>query len=133
MKKSVLFILLFSAFSLNAQTFALIENKGENAKYFDYQNPNSFVGVLVNNLGTIPSMVTANKLQGVYDAKALSAIGVDSSTMLTFSLAQVVKDSIDTTHLTDSFQFFLDSIYWKASNNIAEFYFMVQNGVLSAT
>lgn len=60
MKKSVLFILLFSAFSLNAQTFALIENKGENAKYFDYQNPNSFVGVLVNNLGTIPSMVTAN-------------------------------------------------------------------------
>jgi hypothetical protein len=128
MKKSVLFILLFSVFSVNAQTFALIENKGENAKYFDYQNPNSFVGVLVNNLGTIPSMVTANKLQGVYDAKALSAIGVDSSTMLTFSLAQVVKDSIDTTHLTDSFQFFLDSVYWKLPiSQFKQYYFDVRN------
>jgi uncharacterized protein (TIGR02145 family) len=64
--------LMFITSSLQAQKFAIIENKGDYAKHFDYSDHNSFVGVLMNNLSTIPDMVAENGLAGVYTEPMLT-------------------------------------------------------------
>jgi hypothetical protein len=117
MKTLFFFLLLFFSFVSFSQKFAVIENKGENAKYFDYNNPNSFVGVLMNNLSVIPSMVANNNFQGVYDELMLKEIGVEQSYMLEFDLAPKLRiyrpfseDTLDIIKTNQSFESYLDSV-----------------------
>jgi hypothetical protein len=83
MRLTLLILLAFNSDLLTAQKFALIENKGENAAYFDYSNPNSFVGVLMNNIDYIPTLIDQNGYNGVYDAYMLAQMGVAPEEMLT--------------------------------------------------
>ena len=117
MKKVISAIILLSALNSYAQKFAIIENKGENAKYFNYNDPNSFVGVLMNNLSAIPGMVVNNKFQGVYDEKLLKEIGVESSTLLEFNLTPILhiyrpfsEDTMFIIKTNQSLQAYLDSV-----------------------
>lgn len=117
MKTLFFLLLLFFSFESFAQKFAVIENKGENAKYFDYNNPNSFVGVLMNNLSVIPGMVANNSFQGVYDEQMLNEIGVSSDKMLDFVISPKLKiyrpfseDTIDIIKTNQSLQAYLDSL-----------------------
>lgn len=83
MRLTLLILLALHSDLLTAQKFALIENKGENAAYFDYSNPNSFVGVLMNNIDYIPTLIDQNGYRGVYDAYMLAQMGVAPEEMLT--------------------------------------------------
>jgi hypothetical protein len=83
MRLTLLILLALHSDLLTAQKFALIENKGENAAYFDYSNPNSFVGVLMNNIDYIPTLIDQNGYSGVYDAYMLAQMGVAPEEMLT--------------------------------------------------
>lgn len=91
MKRTIIICILFLSYSFNAQKFAVIENKGSNAVYFDYKNPNSFVSILLNNLSIIPAMVIENNFQGVYTDKMLADYGIQKETMLEFSLNPVLQ------------------------------------------
>jgi hypothetical protein len=117
MTKIISAIILLSALNSYAQKFAIIENKGVNAKYFNYNDPNSFVGVLMNNLSAIPGMVVNNKFQGIYDDKLLKEIGVEPSTMLEFYLATELQiyrpfseDTINIIKTNQSLTEYLDSV-----------------------
>lgn len=83
MRLTILILLVLNSDLLTAQKFALIENKGDNTHYFDYSNPNSFVGVLMNNIDYIPTLIDQNGYRGVYDAYMLAQLGVATEEMLT--------------------------------------------------
>lgn len=117
MKISIFLFFSFSSLLTFAQKFTVIENKGENVKYFDYNDPNSFVGVLINNLSSIPGMIVNNQFQGVYNEKSLNEIGVDPSTMLKFELAPQLRiyrpfseDTMVIIKTNQSLQAYLDSV-----------------------
>jgi hypothetical protein len=87
MRLTLLLSVLLCSQVLFAQKFALIENKGANQKYFDQSNPNSFIGVLLNNIDFLPTLIDQNNYQGVYSALALTEIGVSTDQMLSASTA----------------------------------------------
>jgi hypothetical protein len=76
---------------LNAQKFALIENKGKNAQQFDIENPNSFLGILMNNIDLISSMVDQNGYRGVYENYMLEELGVSNSEMLSLTTSSTIR------------------------------------------
>lgn len=82
----LLTLTLYSQF-LPAQNFALLENKGANKKYFDQNNPNSFIGVLLNNIDFLPTLIDQNNYQGVYDAFSLDKMGITTNEMLSTTIA----------------------------------------------
>lgn len=90
--KNLLFVLLcFNAWFGHAQKYCVIENSGENAKYFDYSNPNSFVGILNNNIHVIANLSAENYFVGVYQPYELSEIGLDTATMLKFHVEEPIE------------------------------------------
>jgi hypothetical protein len=116
MKFPFLFCVLITS-SLYAQKFAIIENKGDNAKHFDYANHNSFVGILMNNLSIIPSMVVHNDFQGVYTESMLTELGIKKESMLEFSLNPKLsiyrpnsEDTMDIIRTDQTLDVFLDSV-----------------------
>jgi hypothetical protein len=111
------FNLAFSVHFLNAQKFALLENKGENTHYFDYSNPNSFVGVLMNNIDYIPTLVDQNSYEGVYDDFMLMQLGVPTEQMLSLTTSKRIllyepqtNEEIICIKTTQSLDAFLDSV-----------------------
>ncbi len=84
-------LFLFYCLSLNAQKFALIENKGKNAQQFDIENPNSFLGILMNNIDLISSMVDQNGYRGVYENYMLEELGVSNSEMLSLTTSSTIR------------------------------------------
>jgi hypothetical protein len=117
MRSIFLFSLAFSAHFLNAQKFALIENKGDNIHYFDYSNPNSFVGVLMNNIDYIPTQVDQNGYEGVYDDFTLMQLGVSTEQMLSLTTSKRIllyepqtNEEIICIKTTQSLDAFLDSV-----------------------
>jgi hypothetical protein len=90
MTKVISAITLLLALNSYAQKFTVIENKGKNSKYFNYNDPNSFIGVLMNNLSAIPNMIVSNEFQGVYNDISLQEIGIDPSSMLQFYTANPI-------------------------------------------
>lgn len=117
MTKVISAILLLLALNSYAQKFAIIENKGENAKYFDYNDPNSFIGVLRNNMSVIPDMVALNNFQGVYDERMLDELGIKKSSILEFYLAPklsiyrpVSEDTLVVFKTNQSINAYLDSL-----------------------
>lgn len=117
MTKVISAILLLLALNSYAQKFAIIENKGENAKYFDYNDPCSFIGVLRNNMFVIPDMVALNNFQGVYDERMLNELGVEKSSMLEFYIAPILsiyrpvsEDTLVIIKTNQSINAYLDSL-----------------------
>ncbi|MBM3916218.1 MAG: hypothetical protein FJ349_01235 [Sphingomonadales bacterium] len=117
MRLTLLLSLLLFTQVLFAQKFALIENKGENASYFDYSNPNSFVSVLLNNIDYIPTLIDQNGYQGVYDAYMLDYMGVDPEEMLAVTtstrlLLYNAEENVETmvVKTTQTLNTFLDSV-----------------------
>ena len=117
MRLTLLILLALHSDLLTAQKFALIENKGENAAYFDYSNPNSFVGVLMNNIDYIPTLIDQNGYNGVYDAYMLAQMGIAPEEMLTTTTStrllmydpQANEEAI-VIKTTQSLNSFLDSV-----------------------
>ena len=87
MKKTIFILTTLLSTMVFSQKFAIIENKGDNAKYFNYKDPNSFVGVLMNNLVLIPEMAASTQFQGVYDEYTLESLSISKESMLTFEVA----------------------------------------------
>jgi hypothetical protein len=117
MKLKIFTYILFLSYSLSAQKFAVIENKGENTVHFDEKNPNSFVGILLNNLSQIPNFVLENNFQGVYTEKMLGDIGIQKESMLEFSLNPILtinrtlrEDTWMVERTNQSLDVFLDSL-----------------------
>jgi hypothetical protein len=117
MRLTLLILLAFNSDLLTAQKFALIENKGDNAHYFDYSNPNSFVGVLMNNIDYIPTLVDQNGYEGVYDDFMLMQLGVPSEQMLSLTTSERISlydaqtnEEIICIKTTQSLDAFLDSV-----------------------
>jgi hypothetical protein len=118
MKISTLIGIVFFSTQVFSQKFVVIENKGENAKYFNYKDTNSFVGVLMNNLVFIPEMVSSNQFQGVYDENTLGSLSVSKESMLTFEKASeslkitnpTNDDIINLIKTHQSLDVFLDSL-----------------------
>jgi hypothetical protein len=112
----IILITLFSTMVFS-QKFAVIENKGDNAKYFNYKDPNSFVGVLMNNLVLIPEMAASTQFQGVYDEYTLESLSISKESMLTFEVADrftiynpTFEQTIELIKTNQSLDVFLDSL-----------------------
>ncbi len=117
MKISVFILSTFFSAFVFSQKFAVIENKGDNAKHFNYNDPNSFVGVLMNNLVLIPEMIASNQFQGAYDEYSLESLSISKESMLTFERADhfsiyipSFEQSILLTKTNQSLDVFLDSL-----------------------
>lgn len=117
MKNKILFLFI-SIISVGfSQKFAVIENKGENAKYFDYNDPNSLVSVLKNNSQSIPSKVLSNSYIGVYNDELLNKYGISKDSMMSFNLSSKLKlydncyqDTMIFQKTSQSFDVFFDSL-----------------------
>ncbi len=82
-----LVLLSFFVYTLGySQNFAIIENKGENAKYFNYNDPNSLVSILIKNVNSIPHKIQDNFYAGAYDEDLLNEYGISKDSMLRFDL-----------------------------------------------
>ena len=87
-----LVLLSFFVYALGySQNFAIIENKGENAKYFNYNDPNSLVSILIKNVNSIPHKIQDNFYTGAYDEDLLNEYGISKDSMLRFDLESTLK------------------------------------------
>ena len=87
-----LVVLFLFAYTLGySQNFAIIENKGENAKYFNYKDPNSLVSILIKNVNSIPHKIQDNFYAGAYDEDLLNKYGISKDSMLHFDLESTLR------------------------------------------
>jgi len=116
--KNIILLLFLLVLSIGySQKFAIVENKGENSKYFDYNDPNSLVSILKNNSRSIPSKVLSNGYSGVYDDELLNKFGISKDSMMTFNLSSKLKvynncyeDTMIFQKTSQTFEVFFDSL-----------------------